>query len=90
MSGMPRDEPFLQWALHHHYRYYYTSERGLPEPCLKIHLGVVTAYLHHGKLIHLAIESEGGLLDEMMCELSLLFAQCARHNAYVEQAACRV
>ncbi len=85
-----RDRPFLSWAREKGYPYYYTNESGLPDGCLKLHLGVLTAYVHNGKLVRLAANGEGRLIDQMMYEFSQLFALCGKHNAYLDQAMCHI
>ncbi len=90
MGVHEQDRPFIQWADSQGLPYHYTDEHGLPGRCLKLYLGVTTAYIHHGKLHRLLAHSTGDLLDEMMCELSQLFALCATHRAYLEQARCRL
>ena len=82
------DQPFIHWAIQRGFSYYYTNEHGLPERCLKLHIGVMTAYIYQGKLVRIVVDSEGHLLDEMMLEFAQLFAECARHDAYLDQALC--
>ncbi|MCG3138882.1 MAG: hypothetical protein HJJLKODD_02752 [Phycisphaerae bacterium] len=88
MHTRHHDEPFISWARQRGFPYYYAQEPDQPESLLKLHMGVITAYLRQGKLIQVQAHSAGQLLDQMMFELAQLFAMCAKHDAYMEQAAC--
>ena len=88
MSIPQPDRPFVHWAIERGLSYYYTEEYGLPHRCLKLHSGVMTAYIHCGKLVKVIACTEGHLLDQMMYELAQLFGLCAQHDAYVEQTPC--
>ena len=81
-----RDKPFVHWAQQNGLSYYYTHETGMPGGALKMHMGLVTAYIQQGKLVRLLADSKGDLLDELMHQLSNLFAQCARLDAYEDQS----
>lgn len=79
-----RDRRIVQWAMERAYCFDYTRPNGLPDPCLRVRLGFCTAYFHGGKLVHLATDSPGAYLDQLLYEMASLFAACAATNAYVD------
>jgi hypothetical protein len=74
----PGDREIVRWAAERSLPCYYASERGLPDPCLKVHCGHVTAYFCRGRLSRLWAHADGACLDEMFAGLTDVFALCAR------------
>ncbi len=70
------DREIVKWAVDRLLPWYYTRERGLPEPCLKIHFGHITAYFCRGQLARLWTHADRGGLDDMFGELMVLFDLC--------------
>jgi hypothetical protein len=79
------DEEVVEWARQRAYTHYYCRERGLPDPCLKVHLGQVSAYFHEGQLVRLALQVDGELLDDACAHLRELLAMCEADAAYMVQ-----
>lgn len=79
------DHPLIRWAVQKAYIFDYGRPNGLPDPCLRIQLGLSTAYFHNGKLVRWFGESSGDQLDQLMYELSSLFAMCTGLRAYMSQ-----
>ncbi len=79
------DRAVVKWAVDQGYPYAYVREHGLPDPSLRIHLGLSTAYFEGGRLVHWRAESPGRHMDQLMFELTSLFGCCASANAYPEQ-----
>jgi len=80
------DEPdrrIVRWAIDKAFTFDYCRENGLPDPCLRVRLGLSTAYFHKGKLVHWAAASGGEHLDHLLHEMTLLFLLCAQVKAYV-------
>ena len=44
------DRAIVEWALNRAAPFYYAREPDLPDPCLKVHRGHVTAYFSGGQL----------------------------------------
>jgi hypothetical protein len=65
----PGDMEIVKWAVDRAKPCYYTREQGLPQPCLKVHCGNVTAYFCQGELTRLWAHADGGLLEDMFGEL---------------------
>ena len=70
------DREIIKWAVDRMLPWYYTRERGLPDPCLKVHFGHITAYFYRGQLVRLWTQADQGSLDDMFCELMVLFDLC--------------
>jgi hypothetical protein len=81
------DRSIVRWAMERAYPFEYCRQNGLPEPCLRVYLGLSRAYFHKGKLIHLSAESPGNCLDQFVQEMALLFAMCTQQRAYVDRRA---
>jgi len=79
------DRAIVKWAVDHGYEYEYLREYGLPEPSLRVKLGLSSAFFEAGHLIHWRADVSGGYLDQLMCELTCLFGLCARTKAYPKQ-----
>ncbi len=77
------DQPVVRWAMEKAYSFEYCRPHDLPDPCLRVRMGLTHAYFHKGKLVHWWGESDGGRLDELMFEMASLFAMCTRERAYV-------
>lgn len=82
-----RDKDVVKWAIDQGHTYEYAREYGLPEPCLRVHLGVSVAFFHAGRLVRWRADAEGGQMDQLMCELTSLFGLCAAVRAYPRQEA---
>ena len=72
----PGDSVIVKWAIDHLLPWYYTHEKGLPDPCLKIHFGDVTAYFCKGRLTRVWAYANAARLDDMFGELLQLFKLC--------------
>lgn len=72
------DREIVDWAASRSAPCYYTQEHELPEPCLKVHCGHVTAYFCGGRLTRIWAHADHTFLDDMFAELTDLFALCAR------------
>lgn len=83
----PADRPIVKWALDRAAAFYYARERDLPQPCLKVQCGCVTAYFWRGRLTRLQAHADSGLFDEMFCELAQLFELCGRPASFVDDDA---
>ncbi len=83
------DARIVEWARVRHYPCLYHSEAGLPVPCLKVHLGQVTAFFHGGFLVRLSLQVEGELIHDACEKLQDLLATCAGENAYLPQQPIR-
>jgi hypothetical protein len=73
----PADREIVSWASERRSPHYYTSEAGLPDPCLKVHCGHITAYFSEGRLERVWAQADGPRLDDMFAELTELFRLCA-------------
>ena len=73
----PADQDIVAWANGRSSPWYYIAERGLPQPCLKVQCGHVTAFFHRGRLTRLWAHADGPLLDDMFAELTQVFGLCA-------------
>ncbi len=69
----PHDHHITQWAARRGSPWYYTQERGLPSPCLKVQCGYVTAYFHQGRLVRLWAQADSAGLNELFMELTQIF-----------------
>lgn len=74
------DRAIVEWATVRAFPWYYTEEKGLPGPCLKVHCGHVTAYFHRGKLRRLWAHADRPDLDDMFLELTHLMSFNARRR----------
>ncbi len=81
----PADRPIVQWAVEQGYECEYLREYGLPEPSLRVQLGVSSAFFEAGRLVHWRADADGRYLDQLMSELASLFGLCARTDAYPQQ-----
>ncbi len=72
------DQDIVAWAAKRSAPCYYTHEEHLPQPCLKVHCGHVTAYFCGGRLARLWAHADHTYLDDLFAELTDLFALCAR------------
>jgi hypothetical protein len=79
------DEEVVEWARQRAYTHYYCREHGLPDPCLKVHLGQISAYFHEGQLVRLAFQVDGELLDDACAHLREVLAMCEADGAYMPQ-----
>lgn len=85
MFALHGDEVVVEWARQRTYTHYYCRERGLPDPCLKVQLGQVSAYFHEGQLVRLAMQVDGELMDDACARLRELLAMCEADGAYMTQ-----
>ncbi len=81
----PDDSAIMAWARENGLRYYYALEPALPERCLKVHFGHLTAYFCGGKLVRLWVHADGEYLDEVFYQLTQLFELCVRIGGYLAQ-----
>jgi len=81
----PADRPIVKWAIDQGYGYEYVREYGLPQPSLRVRLGLSTATFDAGQLIHWRADVDGRYLDQLMFELTCLFGLCALVGAQPEQ-----
>ena len=81
----PADRRIVKWAVEEGFAYGYVREYGLPEPCLRVRLGMTTAYFHAGRLAHWRADAAADYLDQLMFELMRLFAFCRQAGAYPKQ-----
>src|SRR5687768_4947240 len=81
----PCDRDVVKWAVDHGFSYNYLREYGLPEPCLRVQLGVSCAFFNAGQLVHLRASVQGCYLDQLMFELTSLFGICAQARSYALQ-----
>ncbi len=72
------DRDIVKWAVDHAVPWYYTRESDLPQPCLKLQCGHVTAYFHRGALTRLWMQADRDFFDDMFMELTRLFNMCTR------------
>ncbi len=82
MHVAPEDRDIVKWAVDRGLIFGYESDQGLAAPCLKLHLGLLTAGFRRGKLTHLSAAAEARHLDQLMRDLTELFALCAQTDAY--------
>ncbi len=73
----PQDKRIVKWAVDRCSPWYYTKEEGLPDPCLKVHCGYVTAYFTKGRLQRILTHADRKGMDDMFAELMQVFALCA-------------
>ncbi len=78
------DRGLVTWAVEHGTPVYYTQEQGLPNPCLKIHFGHVTAYFCKGQLTRLWAHADRAYLDEMFEQLMKIFELCGCCRSLVQ------
>lgn len=81
----PEDRPAVTWAVEEGFEHQYVREYGVPEPALRIRLGMTTAFFHAGRLVHWRAEAAAEYLDQLMFELTRLFTFCREAGAYPEQ-----
>lgn len=78
-----KDRPIVRWAIEKAFPFEYRREACLPDPCLRVRLGLSMAYFHKGKLVHWCADCDGDYLDQLMYEMTSLFSLCAKERAYV-------
>ena len=83
------DARIVEWARTRGYPCLYHAEPGLPTPCLKVHLGQVTAFFHQGRLVRMALQVDGELIEDACATLQDLLATCAEVDAYLPQQPVR-
>jgi hypothetical protein len=81
----PADRSIVKWAVEDGFVHGYVREYGLPEPALRVQLGMTTAFFHAGRLVHWRAEAAAQHLDQLMFELTRLFGFCHQAGAYPEQ-----
>lgn len=81
----PADSRIVQWATRRSFPCYYARVDGLPMPCLKVHLGQLTAFVCRGKLIRISAQADHDDLDELFWGLTELFAVCGRQSELLLQ-----
>lgn len=79
------DRPVVKWAVDSGYPYEYVREYGLPQPVLRVRLGLSTAFFEAGTLVHWRVDADARYMDQLMFELTSLFSWCAQFNGYPEQ-----
>jgi hypothetical protein len=79
----PADSRIVQWATSRSFPCYYARVDGLPIPCLKVHLGQVTAFVNQGRLTRIAAQADHDDLDELFWGLTELLAVCGRQTEMV-------
>jgi len=79
------DRAVVKWAIDRGYPYEYIREYGLPEPVLRIQLGMSTALFHKGRLLRWRADAEAEYMDQLMYELASLFGWCSISKAYPAQ-----
>ncbi len=72
----PSDRELVKWAVDHSVPWYYAHEHGLPDPCLRIQYGHLTAYFCRGRLTRLWAHADEAFLDDMFQQLLELFDLC--------------
>jgi len=82
----PADRHVVTWAIERGLIFGYERNNGLKGTHLKLHMGFVTAFFRHGKLIHLSAATDGLHIDELMREFSELFSLCAQAQGYLDEA----
>ncbi len=82
-----KDRLIVRWAIDKAHTFDYCRQNGLPDPCLRVRVGFSTAYFHKGKLVHWSANVDGDYLDQLLCEMTSLFAMCARCRAYLSPQA---
>lgn len=82
MHVAPEDRDIVKWAVDRGLIFGYESDQVPGEPCLKLHLGLLTAAFRRGKLTHLSAATEARHIDHLMRDLTELFALCAQTDAY--------
>lgn len=81
----PADRRIVNWAVQEGLAHAYVREYGLPEPALRVQLGMTTAFFHCGTLIHWRADAAAKYLDQLMFELTRLFVFCRQAGAYPQQ-----
>lgn len=81
----PADRLIVKWAVDGGFTHCYAREYGLPDPCLRVHLGLSSAYFKEGQLVLWRAEADAKYLDQLMFELTRLFVFCTEINAYPRQ-----
>lgn len=79
------DRAVVKWAIDRGYPYEYIREYGLPEPSLRIQLGLSTAYFQAGRLLRRRADADAEYMDQLMYELASLFSWCSLSKAYPKQ-----
>lgn len=85
VSAEPEDNEIIHWASANGLRYYYAAEPSLPDRCLKVHLGHITAYFQSGKLVRMWVQADGEYLDDVFYQLTQLFEICVQIDGYLDQ-----
>lgn len=75
------DAPIVDWARLQGYPFYYAAEAGLPDPCLKVHLGQLCACFHDGRLVRMTLQVDGDLIQDACDQLRRLLAICSLTGA---------
>jgi len=81
----PADRLAVKWAVEEGLEHQYVREYGVPEPALRIRLGLTTAFFHAGLLVHWRADAAADYLDQLMFELTQLFTFCRQAGAYPKQ-----
>lgn len=81
------DRAVVKWAVDQGLPYEYRREYGLPEPCLCVQMGLSCAFFKAGRLVQWRANAEARCMDQLMFELSSLYALCAQIGAYPNQNA---
>ena len=79
----PMDAHVIKWAARRSAPWYYTSEPGLPSPCLKVQCGYVTAYFHRGRLARLWAQADSQAINDLFAELTQVFGIAAARSSRV-------
>jgi hypothetical protein len=81
----PADRMLVNWAIESGHPFEYVREEGLPEPALRIQLGVSTAFFHNGKLVRWRADTRAEHMDQLMFELTSFFGFCSKTDVYPPQ-----
>ena len=82
----PADRHVVKWAIERGLIFSYERNNGLSGTHLKLHMGLVTAFFRHGKLMHLNAATDGRHVDELMRDFTELFSLCAQAQGYLDQS----
>ena len=81
----PADRSIVTWAVERGFPHEYVREYGLPEPSLRVRLGLSSAFFKAGRLVHWRADVQGQYIDQLMYELTNLFGFCGPNRAYPQQ-----
>lgn len=81
------DRTIVKWAMDQGFAYEYAREYGLPDPSLRVRMGLSTAYFAAGRLVHWQAHVDAHDLDQLMFELTSLFLGCQQSGAFPMQRA---